>query len=472
MAARAGLSATWLLVGSVCLAIITLASIVVVVVLSLLPLYLPRKGDDITVGNYAEAQRAVNLVFATDLTNSPQGTISNYNSLARQMNQRLGYSQDILSVRSAIFANSAVTNNNRKKKRQTGVKISCDAVRNGTNEGANLGMYVHINKCPRSKCLTDQCLEKCVPETKSEIQSKLGSTSYSFDIETTNETILVTIQFCILGQVTSATTTTTAVPTILEAPFVNCTYSGSSTCGCSPIKPTFLTPKIINGYLATPNSWPWVVLVEVSAGDFTEICGGFLITYEYVITAGHCVPEGLVTEAMLTVYAGIRKRSEKNNGQIRSVLKINRQPLFNATVFTNDIAVLKLASAVTETSLVGLCCLPTDTSLPVVGGNAVIVGWGRTTVNGSQPDELQQAVVKILPPTSSCVASSDVQFCAGYMTTDTCRGDSGGPVMISSNNLWTCAGSVSSSLGVGCNGLGAYTRIVSQQSFIQSVIKS
>ncbi|CAF1542168.1 unnamed protein product [Adineta ricciae] len=271
---------------------------------------------------------------------------------------------------------------------------------------------------------------------------------------------------------TTRTTSTTAIPTILSAPVVNCTYGGPSTCGCSPIQPTFLAAKVINGYTVTPNSWPWVVLVEITAFGYTEICGGFLITYKHVITAGHCVPADSVTEDMITVYAGIQKRSEKNSGQIRSVAVIKRQPQFNITVYTNDIAILVLNSTIAETSTVGLCCLPVDTSLPTLDQHVVIVGWGRTTVNGSQPDELQQAVVQVLPPISSCVVSSAVQFCAGYMTTDTCRGDSGGPVMISYNNSWTCAGSVSSSLGSYCNGLGTYTRIASQQSFIQSVISS
>jgi hypothetical protein len=48
-----------------------------------------------------------------------------------------------------------------------------------------------------------------------------------------------------------------AIPaySILSVPIINCVYSGSSTCGCSTTKPSFLLSKIVQDYTALDNSW-------------------------------------------------------------------------------------------------------------------------------------------------------------------------------------------------------------------------
>ena len=72
------------------------------------------------------------------------------------------------------------------------------------------------------------------------------------------------------GSAASASTTTAT--SVLSAPTVNCVYS-SSTCGCAATQPSFILTRIINGYSAVANSWPWIVALYINNGQ--SFCGGF-----------------------------------------------------------------------------------------------------------------------------------------------------------------------------------------------------
>ena len=100
----------------------------------------------------------------------------------------------------------------------------------------------------------------------------------------------------------ATTTTSTANSSILAAPTVSCNYTGGSMCGCAATKPAFLSSRIIQGYNATANSWPWIVLLLLN--NSTILCSGFLVDYQYVITAAHCVFG--VKASSMEVYGGVQ----------------------------------------------------------------------------------------------------------------------------------------------------------------------
>ncbi|CAF0874893.1 unnamed protein product [Rotaria sordida] len=258
---------------------------------------------------------------------------------------------------------------------------------------------------------------------------------------------------------------------ILSPPTVTCTYGGSTTCGCAATKPSFLTPRIIQGYTATAYSWPWIVALYID--NDKAFCGGFLISYQHVMTAAHCVED--IIPSTITVYAGIQTLSSRSSGQSRVVSSLTTHPSYSTSDYTNDIAILTLQSAFNQTTIVGKCCLTFDTSLPSIDEHAVIAGWGATSSTSQTiSDKLLQGVIQIQSSSSSSspcsLMSSSIQICAGYAGTDSCYGDSGSPLMTSVNNSWTCTGIVSSGRGCGTNGL--YTRVSAYQSFIQSIIGS
>jgi transmembrane protease serine 2 len=258
---------------------------------------------------------------------------------------------------------------------------------------------------------------------------------------------------------TSGTTGTTA--------FATTAGTTSCTCGCSPKNTTAVLGRVINGVTATANSWPWMVFLDINS---RSLCGGFLIGYQHVVTAAHCVTSPATD--IVYVYAGLQKRSSATNNDRRLASAILAHPSYNAVSKANDIAVLKLASSFTPSAKIGTCCLPTGTtSLPTIGQKALVMGWGTTIdgVSSSTSDDLKEAVVQIQDTSATCTVSS-INVCAGLAPTDTCQGDSGGPLLTSVNNQWTCTGVVSS--GVGCQGFGSYTRVSAFRSFIDNAVQT
>ena len=265
---------------------------------------------------------------------------------------------------------------------------------------------------------------------------------------------------------------TTVSPVATFSSVANCVYS-SSTCGCAATKPSIQATKIINGYPAVANSWPWMVSIY-QGGQFS--CGGFLSqSYQFVITAAHCLVG--VSQRSILIYAGLYNQSLRASAQSRSVANWTTHPNYSGLpLYKNDIAVIKLNDSFIANQNVSLCCLPSSaTQLPILDEFSVIAGWG-TTVSGdpsSLSDILLQTVVQIHGVSTFCdaTATSDIQFCAGYGTSDSCQGDSGGPLMTVVNNSWTCTGIVSYG-NEGCGHDGYYTRVSTYRSFIDQQIAS
>jgi len=56
-------------------------------------------------------------------------------------------------------------------------------------------------------------------------------------------------------------------------------------CGIPVIKPSEFGLKIVGGIEAKANSWPWQVLLF----DGDGICGGSIISNQWIVTAAHCL---------------------------------------------------------------------------------------------------------------------------------------------------------------------------------------
>jgi len=67
-------------------------------------------------------------------------------------------------------------------------------------------------------------------------------------------------------------------------------------CGIRP--PGARVRRLISGYDATPNSWPWMVSVQKNGNHW---CGGVLINNRWVLTAAHCVYENMSPSAYTAI---------------------------------------------------------------------------------------------------------------------------------------------------------------------------
>lgn len=187
----------------------------------------------------------------------------------------------------------------------------------------------------------------------------------------------------------------------------------NSTCGCSA-NAAILT-KIIGGEPAGVDTWAWAVSIRVWNN---HICGGSLISSTLVITAAHCLLS-VGTKSSLSVTAGSKYLSYVR--ERRSIADVYLHREYDAGRYLNDIAILRLSSALTTTDRsLAWICLPLSISpqYPANDQTVVAIGWGvLSTDDKVSSNALQQVALKTISDASaSCQRSiydSRVQFCAG-----------------------------------------------------------
>lgn len=62
-------------------------------------------------------------------------------------------------------------------------------------------------------------------------------------------------------------------------------------CGLPAIQPDLKNSRIINGYTTKANSYPWMASIGYNSPNvnYSHICGGSLISEQFILTAAHCV---------------------------------------------------------------------------------------------------------------------------------------------------------------------------------------
>ena len=146
--------------------------------------------------------------------------------------------------------------------------------------------------------------------------------------------------------------------------------------------------------------------------------------------------------------------------------------------YSNDIALINLASPAELGEGVGLVCLPdTGHQLPFndLNKRCWITGWGHLSLWGSSPNTLRQASLPLVSK-QRCESAypgeiDDSMLCAGLDEggIDTCQGDSGGPLVCEFNGTWYLEGVTS--WGYGCaepGNYGVYAKVRALTSWLST----
>jgi secreted trypsin-like serine protease len=235
------------------------------------------------------------------------------------------------------------------------------------------------------------------------------------------------------------------------------------------------SPRIINGEPASSGEYPSQGFVEFDVPGpppvgGTFICGGSLVSNRFFVTAAHCATPGgsedELAPSAFRVYLGKVDRAQFNETSDRYAVTRNQvNELYDADTFANDVAVLTL-DRTAPANLEPLRLIEEgETPLWAAGRLATVIGWG-VTESGSTSRLLLEANVGMVSD-MGCAAvwgpnfDAESMVCAGGGTTDTCGGDSGGPLMVSDGGFLVLAGLTSwGATQCGEQGTpGVYTRL-------------
>ncbi|XP_034029542.1 uncharacterized protein LOC117513470 [Thalassophryne amazonica] len=246
------------------------------------------------------------------------------------------------------------------------------------------------------------------------------------------------------------------------------------------------TGRIMGGRDAELGQIPWQLLIKVPSRG-----GASLISDRWAVTAAHVV-DG-VEDSSLRLYGGLVDGRLASDVVALQSEKIIIHPGFQTGVpnrldFDNDIALIRLSSRVQFGPNLLPICLPLVNRGLAENEQGTVSGWGVTDTGHVSPT-LKYAHITVysiseckktpLSPNNNPLRFTRNMFCAGAPQIDSCKKDSGGPVVMpmlgsgNKNNIgpYCLIGIVS--WGPPCRQKkykGYYTRVSSYVNWIQSTM--
>lgn len=259
----------------------------------------------------------------------------------------------------------------------------------------------------------------------------------------------------------------------------------ASTLACGTLFAATASPRVVGGETADTGWNTLAALIDkqrkqdaIDAGSafpvgMGQVCGGTLLSRDWVLTAAHCVRSGIVTTPAsdLEILVGSQTLDVPTNSPLLlDAASVIVHAGYNDNTFENDIALIRLAEpAETGSTSIHtgvLARLDTDSAMEsLVSYDDIlsVLGWGVATYEDHDDNpatplqpvafvELQEVALDYVT-NASCQTTIDLftngdqildtMLCANEPTPDqddtfgedSCQGDSGGPLLLTRTTL-------------------------------------
>lgn len=218
-------------------------------------------------------------------------------------------------------------------------------------------------------------------------------------------------------------------------------------------------PKIINGVITAIDEFPWMALLKYNTSRGIKAgCGGVIISNRFVLTAAHCIVGNVARslgKPILVTLGEYNLEDVKNCDDgygvpvCNEAIDVKIESVFVHENHTtppdrrNDIALIKMESEIAFDLFISPICLPNKdiiAQLFVPDRYMFICGWGQYKKNDPSLSNIKQKALVPVVDTDRChyiyhrnriELEKEKVICAGGNGSDTCPGDSGGPLMAS-----------------------------------------
>ncbi|EDO33274.1 predicted protein [Nematostella vectensis] len=250
--------------------------------------------------------------------------------------------------------------------------------------------------------------------------------------------------------------------------------------------------RIVGGIESEADAWPWQVALLING---TQMCGGSLISREWVVSAAHCFQGNGLSENPGDWEVTLGEHHLENVDwfeQSRRVRSIHLHPRYQEATITveghkarhvppdYDVALLRLATPAKFTNYVYPICLLPQGARFRPGKYCYVTGWGVLQWKGTKPAILREAQVQLVPqdkcnsPQSYNGEVSGRALCAGFERggVDACQYDSGGPLACEERGRWYLTGVVS--YGHECGNphkYGLYADMATLNTWVENIIQ-
>ncbi|XP_007261051.1 transmembrane protease serine 4b isoform X1 [Astyanax mexicanus] len=252
-----------------------------------------------------------------------------------------------------------------------------------------------------------------------------------------------------------------------------CSSGSVISLACSDCGEVVGLNRIVGGVDTVVEMWPWQVSVQ---WDGHHVCGGSLISKQWVISAAHCFTGRTRELRSWRVVVGHTYLTSSGGISVKTIVLHEH---YSHVHNDYDIAMLLLNWPVEIGDSVHPVCLPPHHLSIKEGEELVVTGWGALKENGQISSVLEKAKVPLIDRSVCAKASvygsaiTPRMLCAGYLSggVDSCQGDSGGPLVYQSSR-WQLVGVVS--WGAGCahkEKPGVYTDVRQLLDWIYAVLE-